>query len=102
MRVQFLHEFQKSLLYTRAIQGHTGGNLIAPELMGHVAVPYKWKEILFHRACSHDVQPILKSGRIAGGREGKEGRQTIFVRTSQPVRVQSTYENRDKYTITVS
>ena len=43
------------LLYIRAIQGHTGGNLIAPELMGHVAIPYKWKEILFHRGCSFDV-----------------------------------------------
>ena len=35
------------LLYIRAIQGHTGGNLIAPELMGHVAIPYKWKKFLF-------------------------------------------------------
>ena len=37
------------------IQGHTGGNLIAPALLGHVAIPYKWKEILFHRGCSFDV-----------------------------------------------
>ena len=32
----------------RAVQGHTGGNLIALELMGHVATPYTWKECLFH------------------------------------------------------
>ena len=55
------------LLYIRAIQGHTGGNLTAPELMGHVCIPYKWKEFLFHRACSYDVTSILKSGLIAGG-----------------------------------
>ena len=38
MRFQFC-------VYIRAIQGHTGGNLIALELMGHVAIPYKWKRI---------------------------------------------------------
>ena len=50
------------------------GNLIAPELMGHVAIPHKWKEFLFHRGCSFDVTSILKTRLIAGGRERKEGR----------------------------
>ena len=27
----------------------TGGNLTAPELTGHVAVPKKWKSFLFHQ-----------------------------------------------------
>ena len=49
-------------LYIRAIQGHAGGNLIAPELRGHVAIPHKWKEFLFHRGCSFDVTSILKAG----------------------------------------
>ena len=76
--------FKNSLLYVRAIQGHTGGNLTAPELMGHVAIPYKWKEFLFHRGCSFDVTSILTSGLIAGGRESKEGRQTIFFTPLNP------------------
>ena len=46
-------------------------NLIAP-------VSYKWKEFLFHRECSFNVTSILTSGLIAGGRESKAGRQTIF------------------------
>ena len=77
MRFQYCMSSTNSLLCTRAIHGHTGGNLIAPELMGHVATPYKWKEFLFHRGCSFTVTTILTSGHIAGGREGKEGRQTI-------------------------
>ena len=40
MRFQHCMNSKKSLLYIRAIQGNTGGNLIAPELMGHVAIPY--------------------------------------------------------------
>ena len=39
MRFQYCMNSKKSLLYIRAIQGHTGGNFMAPELMGHVAVP---------------------------------------------------------------
>ena len=59
-------------------------NLIAPELMGHVAIPYTWKEFLFHRGCSYDVTSILKSGLIAGGRESEEGGQTIFFTPLSP------------------
>ena len=58
--------------------------MIAPELMGHVAIPYKWKEFLFHRGCSYNVQSILGSGLIAGGRESKQGRQTVFFAPLNP------------------
>ena len=72
-------------LYIRAIQGHTGGNLTALELMGHVAIPYKIrKEFQFHRGCSYHVQSVLRSGLIAGGRESKEGRLTIFFTPLNP------------------
>ena len=52
--------------------------------MGHVAIPYKWKEFLFHRRYSYDVTSILKSGLSAGGREGKEKRRTIFFTLLNP------------------
>ena len=52
--------------------------------MCRVAIPYKWKEFLFHRRCSDVVQSILSSGLIAEGRESKEGRQTIFFTPLNP------------------
>ena len=48
MRFQYCMSSQNSSLNIRAIQGHTGGNCMAPELMGHVAIPHKWKEFLYH------------------------------------------------------
>ena len=86
---QHIHEgntkiSKNSLLYFRAIQKHTGGNLAAPELMGHVAIPNKWKEFLFQRGCSNNVTSILTPGPIAGGRESKEGRQTSFFTPLNP------------------
>ena len=51
-RFQYCKNSRNVLLYIRVVQGRTGGNLIAPDLMGNVASPYKWKEFLFHRGCS--------------------------------------------------
>ena len=76
--LQYCKNSREVLLYIRAIQGHTGGNMTASELMGQIVHSHKWKEFLFHRGCSYKVTLILKSGLIAGGRESKEGRQTIF------------------------
>ena len=61
------HTFSDSdwLEYLYNGSGHTGGELIAPELMNHVAIPLKWKEFL-HRGCSFDVTSILQAGRVAG------------------------------------
>ena len=46
------------LLYVRAIHGHSGEQLIAPELMNHVAIPFRWTEILYHRGSSLNVNSI--------------------------------------------
>ena len=62
-------------MFRRAIAPFKG---IAPELMGHVAIPLRWKEFLFHRGCSFNLKSILEAGRIAGGKDRKEGRQTVF------------------------
>ena len=66
-RFQCCMNSKNSLLKIRAIQGHTGGNVVAPELMGHVAIPYKWNDFLYHRGCSFNVTSILTWGLIAGG-----------------------------------
>ena len=63
MRFQYCMNFKNSLLYILAIQGHSGGNLTAPELMGHFAIPLKWKEFLFHRGCSFNVTSRTHCGR---------------------------------------
>ena len=38
-----------SLAYFRAIQGHSGGISIDPELMVYIRIPYNWKENIFFR-----------------------------------------------------
>ena len=62
----------------RANHRHTG-NVIALELMGHVAIPSNWKESCFiEDALIMSLQSLNQDSSIAGGRESEEGRQTVF------------------------
>ena len=47
-RFEYCESSKNSLVYIRANQGHTGVNMIALGLMGHVAIPHTWKEFVFH------------------------------------------------------
>ena len=61
-RFQYGQNSCGTLLYIRDIQGHTGRDLVEPELMGHVAFPFKWKQFLFHSGFSFNVKSILEAG----------------------------------------
>ena len=73
------------VLKIRGIQGHTGGKLIAPALLGHVAILFNWKEFIFHKGSSFDCISILKSGLIAGGITSKDKRHTVFFGPLNPI-----------------
>ena len=45
-RFQYCKNSRDVLLHIRAVQGHTGGNVIAFELMGHVAIFIEMERIL--------------------------------------------------------
>ena len=47
-KVEYCENSENFLMKIRAIQGHTGRNMTAPELVGHVTIPYYWKEFVFH------------------------------------------------------
>ena len=67
-----LQQCKDYVIYVRAIQGHTGRNMISLELMGHVRILYNWMEFVFHRGCSHDMIYIFDKGHIPGGGEKKK------------------------------
>ena len=85
-RFQCRVDSNNNLLHVRAIQGHSGGELIAPELLNHVAIPPRWKEYLYHVGSFFAVNSILQAGLIAGGRDTEEGRQTVFFTFLDPTR----------------
>ena len=69
---------KNSLVYFRAIQGHSGGIFVEPELTGYIRILHKWKRFNFHRGCSFSIQSIFENGLIPGGHESDKGRQIVF------------------------
>ena len=68
----------------RAIQEHSGGMIISPRLMNYVMIPYRWKQFIYHVGRARNQHSIAEAGLVAGGKERKEGRQTIFFTPRDP------------------
>ena len=66
---EYCEDSKNSLAHFRAIQGHSGGIPIGPELMEYIRIPSRF---------SFSIQSILENGVIPGGKESDKGRQTIF------------------------
>ena len=47
-------------------------------------IPYRWKQFIFHVGRARDQYSIAEVGLVAGGKERKEGRQTIFFTPLDP------------------
>ena len=78
MRLEYCRDNDGSLCYLRAIQGHSGGIPIGPEMMNFTLVAYNWKEHIYHRGNSWNFQSILVSGIIPGGKENDKARQAVL------------------------
>ena len=77
----------ETVLYLRAIHGHTGGKLIDPALQDNVLFPSDFAEYIYHVGSSHDIHSIIQSELIPGGKEIKKGRQTVFFTAVNPMSI---------------
>ena len=67
-----------TIFYLRCIQGHSGEEPVDPSLQDHVMLPNDFVEYNYHNGNSHDLRSIIKSGLIAGWKDAKKERHTIF------------------------
>ena len=54
-------------------QGHSGAELIAPELLNQVAIALRWKEYLYHVGSSSTANSTYKQGSSQVDRTLKKG-----------------------------
>ena len=59
--------------------------LIEPGMMGHVCIPLSWKQFVYRRGRSFDLNSILGDGLVAGWREGRETQTYSILHTSKPI-----------------
>ena len=71
-------------MYLRALQGHSGRNLIDPSLQDNVLIPNDFFEYIYHIGCAINLHSIMNSGLIPGG-QNLSKRQTEFFTPVDPM-----------------
>ena len=75
----------RHFLYFRAIQGHSGCNLVDPTLQDSVLLPDDFAEYIYHIGNANEMHSIIKSGLIPGGRSLKKDWQSVFFTALNPM-----------------
>ena len=76
-RFQYCTDDSGTIVYFRALQGHSGRNLIDPSLQYNVIIPSNFFNHIYHVGCAFNLHSIISSGLIPGGRNSSK-RQTVF------------------------
>ena len=74
----------QEILYLRALQGHSGRNLIDPPSQDNVLIPNDFFEYIDHIGCAINSHSIMNSGLIQGGQTLSK-RQTVFFTSVDPM-----------------
>ena len=74
---QYYSDSSGTILYLRALQGHSGRNLIDPSLQDNVVIQNGFFHHIYHIGCAFDLHSIIDNGLILGGQNSSK-RQTVF------------------------
>ena len=83
-RFQYCTDSSGALLYFRALQGHSGRNLIDPSLQDNVVIQSKFFQYFYHVGYAFNVHSFISSGLIPGGQRSSK-RQTVFFLPVDPM-----------------
>ena len=76
-RYQYCSDNSGTILYLRALQGHSGNNLIDPTLQDNVVIGSGIFHYIYHIECAFNLHSIINNGLIPGGQDLSRG-QTVF------------------------
>ena len=76
-RYQYCSDYLGTILYLRALQGHSGSNLIDPTLQDNVVIGTGIFNYIYHVGCTFNLHSIINNGLIPGGQDLSK-RQTVF------------------------
>ena len=76
-RYQYCCDNSGRILYLRALQGHSGNNLIDPTFQDNVVIESGIFHQIYHIGCAFNLHSIINSGLIPGGQDSSR-RHTVF------------------------
>ena len=77
-RFQYCFHSSGTNLYLRALQGHSGRNLIDPSLQDNVVIPDGFFKYIYHVGCAINLHSIINSGSILGGQFFEQQTESIL------------------------
>ena len=83
-RFQCYSDDSGTIVYFRALQGHSGRNLIDPSLQDNVVIQSNFFQHIYHIGCAFNLHSIINSGLILGGQKSSK-RQTAFFLPVDPM-----------------
>ena len=91
-RYQYCTDISGTIVYLRALQGHSGRNLIDLSLQDNVIIQSGFFQHIYHIGCTFNLHSIINNGLILGGQNSSK-RQTVFFlpidpRDNEPRRAQ--------------
>ena len=82
-RFQYCPDYLGSIIYLRALQGHSGNSIIDLEMQDHVLITPGIFTYIYHVGSNFNIPSILSNGLIPGGVE-LSGRQSVFFLPTDP------------------
>ena len=76
-RFQYCTDDSGIIIHLRALQGHSGRNLIDPSSQDNVFISNKLFQYIHHVGCAFNLHSIISSGLTFGGQSSSK-RQTVF------------------------
>ena len=96
-RFQYCTGSSGTIVYFRALQGHSGRSLIDPSLQDNVIIQCGLFHHIYHIGCAFNLHSIINNGLIIGGQNSSK-RQTVFFLPVDP----SDKEHKDPEKIDLS
>ena len=78
-RFQYCTDDSGIIIYLRAIQGHSGRNLIDLSLQDNVVIPSGFFQKIYHIGCAFNLHSIINNGLILGGQDSSKREKVFFL-----------------------
>ena len=77
-RFQYCTDDLGTIVDFRALQGHSGRNLIDPSLQDNVVIPSNFFQYIYHIGCAFNLHSIINSGLKLGGQKFEQETDSIL------------------------
>ena len=78
-RFQYCTDASRTIVYFRALQGHSGRFLIVPSLLDNAVIQVGFFQRIYHIGCAFNLHSIINSGLIPGGQNSSKRQTVLFL-----------------------